>query len=62
MSKEEHVPAASIPLALPDASTASTAQTEQLDVQTSGSIKFDKLGPIVVRARDSHGGQQRWRR
>ncbi|WFD27617.1 hypothetical protein MNAN1_002618 [Malassezia nana] len=47
MSKEPGS-AASIPLALPDTHTASTAHTEQLDVQTSGSIKFDKLGPIVV--------------
>lgn len=41
--------AAPAPLALPDASTASPTQAAQLDVQASNSIKFDALGPIVVR-------------
>ncbi|SHO78309.1 Uncharacterized protein MSYG_2651 [Malassezia sympodialis ATCC 42132] len=39
---------ASTPLALPDASTASSPQSAQLDVHTSNTIKFDTLGPIVV--------------
>ncbi|WFD23505.1 hypothetical protein MEQU1_002196 [Malassezia equina] len=43
--------AASAPLALPDATTASTTQAEQLDVQASNTLKFDKLGPIVTLSR-----------